>query len=248
MKTLDSFHLQHKCMSCKLRKPDFFCEFSPVILKAFQMIKRTYSHEKGTTLFLQGQPAIGLYMLCQGRVKLSICSKDGKAVILRIAEAGDILGLSSAIAGETSHATAVAIERCQVNFVPKDDFVRLMKQYSEVSLSAARQLARNYHLAFEQITSLALSNSSAERLATLLLGWSRTNGNGNPHAGLRMTYTHEEIAAMIGTSRETVTRLLNGFKRSNLISISGSDLYIHDFHRLELMTGNSAVVSGRSDS
>ena len=248
MKTLDNFHLQHKCLSCKLRKAGFFCELSPFILKAFQMIKRTYSHDKGTTLFVQGQPAIGLYMLCQGRVKLSICSKDGKAVILRIAEAGDILGLSAAIAGETSHATAVAIEQCQVNFVHKDDFLKLMKQYSEVSFNVARQLARNYNLAFEQIMSLALSTSSAERLATLLLGWSRTNGNGGPHAGLRMRYTHEEIGAMIGTSRETVTRLLNGFKRSNLISISGSDLYIHDVHRLELMTGSSAAVSGRSDS
>lgn len=244
MKTLDNFHLQRKCTSCKLRTPSFFCEFSSAVLKAFQSIKTTHSHDKGTTLFVQGQPAIGLYMLCQGRVKLSICSKDGKAAILRMAEAGDILGLSAAMTGEVNHATAVAVEQCQVNFVPRDDLLTVMKQNSEVALNAARQLARNYSLAFEQIISLALSTSS-ERLARLLLGWSRTNGNGSPHAELRMTYTHEDIAAMIGTSRETVTRLLNGFKRNNLISIRGADLYIHDVHRFELMTGSLGQIDGK---
>lgn len=243
MKTPHDFHLQHKCTTCKLRKPGFFCEFSPVVLKQFESIKTTHSHDEGTTLFVQGQSAIGIYMLCQGRVKLSICSKDGKTAILRVAKAGDILGLSAAIAGETNHATAVALEQCQVNFVFKDDFLRLMNQNSEVSLNAARQLAQNYNLAFKQVMSLALSTSS-ERLARLLLGWSRTNGNGSPHAELRMTYTHEEIAAMIGTTRETVTRLINGFKRSNLISISRPDLYIHDIDRLELMTGSLGRVDG----
>src|SRR5215831_14955820 len=100
MKTAQAIQTQHKCNGCELRREGFFCDLNPKVLAAFESLKITNTYPKGATLFTEGEDANGVYMLCKGRVKLSAYSNDGKALILRIANAGEILGLSAAI-GET---------------------------------------------------------------------------------------------------------------------------------------------------
>jgi CRP/FNR family transcriptional regulator len=177
-------------------------------------------------------------MLCQGRVKLSTCSRDGKSIILGIAEAGEVLGLSATVSDSNYETTAEVLEPCQINFIRKRDFLRFLEQSSEAGLSAAKQLCHSYHVAYNQICSLGLSTSIADRLAKLLLDWCPVGTNG--HDGgvrLKLTYTHEEIAEMIGTSRETVSRLLKEFKDRQLITLKGSDLTILDKDRLDAIIG-----------
>src|SRR6476660_8284985 len=100
MKSAPPFQVQHKCTGCDLRRRGFFCDLKPRVLTAFEALKITNTYPKGATLFTEGEDANGVYMLCKGRVKLSAYSSDGKALILRIANAGEILGLSAAI-GDT---------------------------------------------------------------------------------------------------------------------------------------------------
>lgn len=172
-------------------------------------------------------------MICRGKIKLSNCSQDGKTIILRIAGAGEILGLSAVVSDSYYKATAEVIETCQANFVGKDDFLSLLKRNSEICLNATKQLSHNYHTAHLQICSLGLSASVAGKLAKLFLGWCETNGTGGSDIYLKITYTHQEMADMIGTSRETVSRLLKVFKDRKLITLKGSYLIIHDKRRLE---------------
>jgi CRP/FNR family cyclic AMP-dependent transcriptional regulator len=192
---------------------------------------------------MEGQPSNGIYMLCQGRVKLSTCSRDGKVIILRIAEAGEVLGLSAAVSGLNYEATAEVIESCQVNFVRKDDFLRLLKQNPEACFNAMKHLSYKYHTAYVQVRSLGLSHDAADKLAKLLLGWCKTNGNGNGTVHLKIPYTHEEIAEMIGTSRETVTRLLKDFKARKLITLKGSDLTVLNRVKLDATIGVRHTVN-----
>src|SRR5215216_266587 len=105
MKVLNNLKIQHKCLDCKLRSENFFCNFQESDLQIFESLKITNAYPKGTTLFMEGQPANGVYMLCQGRVKLSTCSRDGKVIILRIAEAGEVLGLSALVSDSEYEAT-----------------------------------------------------------------------------------------------------------------------------------------------
>lgn len=176
-------------------------------------------------------------MLCQGRVKLSTCSRDGKVIILRIAGAGEVLGLSATVSDLNYESTAEVLEPCQVNFVRKEDFLRLLMQNPEACFSAMKQLSGKYHKAYVQIRSFGLSHTAADKLAKLMLEWCKTNGNGNGTVHLKIPYTHEEIAEMIGTSRETVTRLLKDFKARKLISAKGSDFIIHDRVKLDATIG-----------
>jgi len=237
VKRHSTIEIQHKCLNCALRTDVFFCNFSDPVLNSFYSLKITNAYPKGATLFYEAEPSNGIYMLCQGRVKLSTYSKDGRALILRIAEAGELLGLSAAISDSDHEATAEAIEPCQINFVQKPDLLRFLRENPDAGLNALRQLSRNYHAAYTQACSLGLSSTVGDKLVKLLLSWCvKPNGtNGEVH--LKVAFSHEDMAEMIGTSRETVTRLLKEFRERDLITLKGSDLYIHDRIKLEAAIG-----------
>lgn len=232
MKIVHNIEIEHKCESCELRSKSFFCSLNDANLKIFESLKITNAYPKGATLFMQGQPSNGVYVLCQGRVKLSTYSKDGKAIILHIAEPGEVLGLSATVSDSFHVATAEVLESCQINFVRNAEFLNFLSHNAEACLSAVKQLSSNYQTAYLQICSLGLTSSVADKLALLFLGWCKASAIDHDGIHLKISYTHEELPQMIGTSRETVTRLLKDFKDRNLISIKGSDLFIHDKKKL----------------
>jgi CRP/FNR family transcriptional regulator len=201
-------------------------------LSAFEKIKVTTTHSRGSKLFSQGQPGSGVYLVCSGRLKLSLCSRDGKNLILRIAQSGEVVGLTSALSDGAHHATAEAMEPCQVNFIPKREFSRFVKAYPDASQNLIKQLNRNYTRACEQVRSFALASSSAEKLARLFV--TLLNGRKYDHTSgeIDIRLTHEEIGSMINASRETITRLLRDFKRSGLVTIKGSKITVNDIRRL----------------
>ncbi|HEX8196142.1 MAG TPA: Crp/Fnr family transcriptional regulator [Pyrinomonadaceae bacterium] len=237
MKALNNLTVQHRCLNCEFRAGNYFCHLPPPVLQLFESLKITNSYPKGAKIFMEGQLSNGIYMLCQGRVKLSTCSKDGKVIVLRIAEPGEVLGMSAAVSNSAYKATAEVLESCQVNFVRKDDFLRFLEHNGEASLSAVRQLSRNYHAAHAQIRLFGLSTSVADKLAKLLLEWCERKGGAEYNVLLNISYTHEELAEMIGTSRETVTRILKDFRERDLITIKGSSLIVLDKARLEAAIG-----------
>lgn len=228
----ENLEIQHKCENCEFRTENFFCDLQASNLKVFESLKITNAYPKGSTVFMQGHPSNGVYILCQGKIKLSTSLKDGKVLILHIAEPGEILGLSSAVTDSVHIASAEVVEDCQVNFVRNSDFLLFLKQNSEACLSAVTQLSRNYESAHLQICSLGLSRTVADKLATLFLGWCKASCEDQDGIHLKISYTHEEMAQMIGSSRETVTRLLGEFKEQKLISIDGTDFVIHDKKKL----------------
>jgi CRP/FNR family transcriptional regulator, cyclic AMP receptor protein len=222
----------------------FFRDLPDEALRAFESIKIHTNYPRGAALFVEGESAHGIYALCHGRVKLLTHSADGKALILRIAEPGELLGLSATITGSSHEATAEVLENCQVNFVRGQDFLRFIREHADAGLGALRQLSENYHQAYAQICSLGLSTSVADKLAKLFLSWCSYPATYTGFKGksssvrLKLSFSHEEIAEMIGTSRETVTRMLKDFKERGLISIKGSDLTIHDRGVLESSIGS----------
>lgn len=237
MNGLKNLKVQQKCSGCEIPAGGFFCNLKQSTIQSLDALKISNLYPRGSALFIEGQPSEGVYILCRGRIKLSTCSRDGKVIILQIAEAGEVLGLSAVISGSPFEATAEVIEPCQISFVRKADFLRILQQNPDACLNAVRQLSHNYQTAHLQICSLGLSNSVADKLAKLFLGWCDSSGNGSPTVHLKISYTHEEIAEMIGTSRETVSRLLKNFRERKLISLKGSDLVIHDRRKLESIAG-----------
>lgn len=222
------FDMSDSCQSGKLKKAEFFCGLSLKALKEFDSIKSSSVYPEGAVLFLEKQDARGVFVLCEGEVKLTISSSEGKTLILRIAKPGEVLGLMATLSGEPYEVTAETLRPCQVAFVRRDEFLRFIAQHPEASLGIVRLLTAHYHAACEQLKTVGLSASAPEKLARLLLGWSV--GGEETKLGTRITLplTHQEIAEFIGSSRETVTRTLSDFRSRHLVTLKGSTLMIAD--------------------
>jgi CRP/FNR family transcriptional regulator, cyclic AMP receptor protein len=197
------------CVTCKLRKDKWFCGLSPDVLRSFSDSSHLSTYPGGAILFVEGQMPRGGLVLCSGKVKLSTTSRDGKVLILKMAVPGEALGLSAVISGTPYELTAETAGPCQVNSIDRDSLMRLLDKYGELGLHSAQALSREFQSAYREIHELVLARSSAGKLARLLLSWgnSREREGGTSEIRIKSSLTHEEIAQMIGSSRETVTRL-----------------------------------------
>ena len=216
------------CATCRWKSEGFFCDLPPATLKSFEAAKFTSSYPSGAVLFVEGQAPRGVYQLCKGRVKLTMTSAEGKSIILRIAEPGELIGLNSAVSGRAFELTAETLEPCQVNFIKRDAFLRLMREHPEASVNATEQLSNDYSAACVQIRSLGLSRTASEKIIRFLLDLA--NHGKETHDGVRVnvSLTHEEIAQVVGVSRETVTRTLTELKHKALITVKGPTVTIRD--------------------
>src|ERR1700758_5443293 len=178
------------CLACKMRAEHIFCDLPPAALQTFETLKYATAYPRGAVLFVEGQSPRGIFVLCKGRVKLSICSTDGKTLILKIAEPGEVLGLSATVSGKPYELTAETSDPCQVNFVKREDFLRFLREHSDACLRVAEQLSAKYNSACHQIRDLGLSHSAVEKLAKLLLDWSAKNGKATKaESHLKMAFT-----------------------------------------------------------
>jgi CRP/FNR family cyclic AMP-dependent transcriptional regulator len=231
--------ITENCVRCKIRSQNTLCDLPRASLEAFESIKYPTAYPKGAVLFVEGQMPRGVFVLCKGRVRLSLCSSTGKTLIMKIVEPGEVLGLSATITGKPYEVMAETTEPCQVNFVRREDFLRFLRQHSEAGLRVAQQLSEKYNSACRDIRMLSLSHSSGEKLAKVLLDWSAETtqvAKTDIRVGLKMT--HEEIGQMIGTSRETVTRLFAEWKKRNIVHSRGSILLIRNMAALKAMVSS----------
>lgn len=227
------FEANENCPSCKLRGCGFFCQLSAAAVKDFNAIRSTATYPGGALLFLEKQESRGLFVLCVGEVKLSISSSAGKTLILRVAKAGEVLGLMATMGAIPYEVTAETLHPCQVAFIRRDDFMHFVAKHPEVYQNAVKQLSSLYSGACDQLRTVGLSASAPEKLARLLLSWSGDAKTTKTRTPIKVPLTHEEIAEFIGTTRETVTRTLSEFKNLRLVAVEGSSLMISNRQALE---------------
>jgi len=226
------------CLACPYREELLFCHLSDAAIRCLASISASVAYPKGAKLFVEGQPPRGVFILCNGRVKLSTSSADGKTLILRIAEPGEVLGLPATVTGNCYELTADVFEPAQANFIARSDFLSFLKDHGEAALRVAEQLGEIYHSAISEMRTIGLSHSAGEKLARFLLEWAANSPEEKGQVRLKLTLTHEEIAQMIGSSRETVTRLLGDFRKKQLLQVTGSTLIIKNRRALEsLLSG-----------
>jgi CRP/FNR family transcriptional regulator len=219
------FAIPTDCLSCTLRQTCDFCNLPQPLMTEFNGLGHLTLYPANAALLTEGQIPRGVYIACSGRSKLSVEARDGKTIILKIAGDRQVLGLSAVVTGGPSLITVTTIELCQIKFVERDSFLRLIESNSHAALACATLLAREFVTSFDDVHDLLLARSSTEKLARLLLSWV-TGEPRNWELRVPTEFTHEEIAQMIGSSRETVTRLLSDMKRKDLIRIEGATLVI----------------------
>lgn len=145
------------CLSCPFREDRLFCDLSPEAVQTLAAITHPATYPKGAMLFVEGQPTRGVFVICTGRVKLCVSSAEGKTIILRIAEPGELVGLPSSVSGKPYSVTAEVLEPTQVNFIPREAFLEFLRKHSDAALRVAQLLSEIVHSAYGEVRSLGLS-------------------------------------------------------------------------------------------
>jgi CRP/FNR family transcriptional regulator, cyclic AMP receptor protein len=237
MRTPYGLELIESCVTCKLRKDNFFCAFAHQLLILLDSLKLANVFPKATVLYAAGQKPAGIHIVCAGKVKLSTDGANGTSVVVKLAGAGDVLGVHACIGGTPQEFNAETVQPSHIVFVKADDFLRLLAENDEVCWQAAQFLGRYCSEAHGILCSMNSAHSASQKLARLLLEVS-VIGTGT-RAGIRVhvPFTHKEIAEAIGMSRETVWRKLVEFRAMGVAVLEGSVLLIRNKAALQRLAG-----------
>jgi CRP/FNR family transcriptional regulator len=156
--------MQPSCNHCAFRSDRPFCEMSPEATREFDAIKEQAVMGKGALLFAEGGPSRGLYVLCEGRAKLSICAENGKRLMLRVAGPGELLGLGATLSGEAYEVTAELLDPAQVVFVKRKELLNFLRDNPTVCMEVVRRLSDDLHGAYERVRSIGLSRARRARM------------------------------------------------------------------------------------
>ena len=225
-------------MECPARETSRFCGLGKDALADLKSFRCPSAYPAGAVLFAEGQPCHGVFILCSGRAKLTVSSPRGRSAIIRVADAGDVVGLISALSGGAYGATAHTLEQSEVCYLPREDLRRLQERHAEVSLRIAALLGQELRGAYQRMGRFILTPGVAGRLAGVLLDASAGHRQSSraPYR-LRLGLTHEEVADLIGSTRPTVTRLLGQFRDEGIIRTRGAWVTVLDPARLRALLG-----------
>lgn len=197
-------------------------------IRALSITNLDALHGRGSVLFAEGEPARGIYIMRTGRASVSISSSEGRVIMLRMAEAGDVLGLNAVLRNSPYEATVKILEPGRVHFVSRAEVKDLVENSDAAALAVVKLLSRELAQLTDRARSLLLPQTAGARLAQLLLLWSKEQQENIRVRVIDKLFTHEEVAQMIGSSRETVTRLLASLTRQQIISITSDSILIRD--------------------
>jgi len=155
------------CLACPVREESLFCRLGPEALRELNAIRQTSVYPKGALLFVEGQPCRGVFVLCSGRAKLTASSPGGRSVIVRIVEAGEVLGLSAVISNAAYEVSAETLIPVEANFLPREGFLRFLENNGEVSVRVAQHLSVELQRAYSQVVRIALAPTARKRTEKL---------------------------------------------------------------------------------
>ena len=225
------------CAGCQLSETEFFCRLSERSKSALDQIKHVSSYPEHSIIFMEGEDARGVYILCQGRAKLLTTNGEGRTLILKIAKPGEVLGLNSLLTGRPHDITVETLQPSQLAFVSRQEFMRYIKEHSDACFQVAQHAGRDCHSAYESVRSIGLSSSASEKAGSLPRGLVHGWQSQRRRLRVKLALTHEEIAQLIGSSRETVSRTLSEFKRQNLLELNGSTMLLRNKGALQNLAG-----------
>ncbi len=221
-----------KCLSCSQAGKGAFCKFGPQSRAFLQSNSVKTDYVRGASFFREGDRSNAIFLVCSGKVKVSATSREGRVMILRIAQAGDVLGMSAALTQSDYEVTAEALEPCSVLVLPTRHLMTMLQNFGDASLAAANVLAEDYRAAFDEARLVSLPSSPAGRVARLILDWAQdAKSRSNPF--ITMSMTHEELASMTATTRETITRTLGRLRKEKIIETHGVVLKVLQPQALE---------------
>ncbi len=212
-----------ECQNCPTRKDSLLGCCQTEELELISVGKMCQTYQKGQLIFREGARPNGLHCVHEGKIKVTKVGGDGKEQIMRLARPGDVLGYRALMAEGTYSASAVALDDCIVCFVPKTDFLRVIENNAQFANGLMKLLSKALGEAEERLLHLAYK-PVRERLAEALLLLQRTYQKEDAPAPFDIAISREDLAALVGTAKETTIRLLSDFKEEGIVTTKGSHI------------------------
>lgn len=221
------------CLDCSARENSLLSFCYDDELRKLSSKKICNLYKKGQNLFLEGNFPNGLFCINKGKVKIYKTNKDGKEQIIGFGQPGDFLGYRAIIA-EQEHSTSVtALEDTIACLIPKDEFIKLLQSNSEISKQLMRSLCMELGIAVDKIQSLS-QKTVRERVAETLLHLFETFQSEQSQSEIiDIILPREDIANLVGTSTETLIRMLSEFRSEKLIDLEGKRIIIKNRKKLD---------------
>ncbi len=214
------------CRFCTSRHRSLFSSVSGEELEIIDGNKSCTRYKKGQALFHMGTRPLGVFCVNHGRIKVYRQGLDGRQQIIKVSAAGDLLGYKALISEHQYVHTAEALEDCVVCFVPKEDFLKLLKPGSEFYMRLLRAVCDEHGDISARMTEMA-QRSVRQRLALALLMLKDTYGVEADREGeIEINLSREDLANIVGAATESLIRLLNDFKKEELIQSKGRRIKI----------------------
>ena len=186
----------------------------------------THNYKKGEILFREGSYPTGIYYIKKGKVKKYKSDKDGREQIFYVCKSGELLGYHALLSEENYTDSSCTLEEATISFIPKDDFLQAIRSSALLSNRLLKCMSHEFGVLVNGITIFA-QKTVRERLALSLLilrnKYKKEDQEGKP---VELTLSREDLAKMVGTARETLTRLLHDFKEEDLIETHGRKIIL----------------------
>ena len=221
-----------QCDTCVNHDRSAFCDLTGPHLSELESAKTANIYKSHQIIFYEGNQPYGVYCITSGKVKVYKMDVDGNQQIVRLAGPGDLLGYRCLLSNESYMATAETIEEASICFVDRKTFIHILETHPKTAFHVMSVLANDLRHAESQMTNFVHKNVR-ERLAELfLLLQSKYGEKTATGTKLNIYLSREEMAEIIGTTQESVIRLISEFKQDKLICVSGREITLCNLSRL----------------
>ena len=216
-----------------LRTVPIFSELTDQDIASLAHLALRKRYPKDTVVFFENEEGDFFFMILEGRIKVTILGDDGREVILSILGPGDFFGEMALLDNEPRSATAIAVEESELLSLHRGDFQSVLNDNRSITNALIKVLSARLRRANHQISTLALLDVYG-RVARVIVDMAREEGKRLRDGRIAFRRaTHQEIANRIGTTRETVTRMLKDLERQGLIHVEGKEIIVQpDFEKV----------------
>ncbi len=202
-----------------IRRVPLFATLSEEEFKTLEHVFQVKTYRKNQVIFLEEETGNYMYIVLAGKVKVTKATSGGKETILAIHQPGDFFGEMALLDGKTSPATVSAIEDCRIATIYHSDFQRLMMSNEKVVRQIIQVLCSRLRQVWAQVQDLSYSTAD-DRIRAGILQLSRKHGVPDARGIIiDLKITHQELAELVGTSRETVTRTLARLQKKGVLQL-----------------------------
>lgn len=212
-----------------------FADLEEETLTKISLLGKKKIYEKDSVILLEHEAGTALFVIVHGKVKVSRVSDDGKEVILSILGDSDFFGEMAILDGLNRSANVTAIETSEIFLIQRSDFLDLLYNHPEISISLLQELTKRLRAADMKIKSLSLKDAEG-KVATVILQLADDIGKIKQGiVEIEKLPFQQDLANMAGTSRETISRILHAFSKRGLIELDGNKLRILNYESFKEM-------------